>query len=716
MQTVSTNFTNQSGNTTLYSNFSFGVQVSFTKAINSSVSFFTIGTSVINGPDMIMGPSGVPAFMDIYQFTDYSDYALSWSITKDLGQYPYGPVGTEADIQLDNTSLLFLPNYDATIGAYITVGRPVKISAGYSGETINLFSGLSTQPLNDIQNRTFNLQCFDPMDYLNTFTSTTTPTQVNVYADAIIGALLSEAGLAPSQYVAEQSLQQPIGFYSPYGLLIGNIIQAICEAEQALFFFDENGIAHFWNRQHIANNLTSVWTFDETSMINVQPEETQILNDVRVQANPRAVQTKQQIWQMSSAQAIPAATTSESFTNLITNPNFEVNTTGWTGTSSTLTRSTAQFFSGLASLSVVGLTGFPPVAVFTPTYVASQSFTAYAMVKGTVGQTVVFFCSAGSLTSSAHTFTGNWDMITWTFTPTGSSGTLQLKGNTNAATMYIDTVMLQTVNISGTYFDGNTTYTNSYVYSWSGTANASTSVATPCGSVMVSADFEDNDGALPVVAVDQPVYYSANNSSLTSNYTANLNSDGSGSDAGGYVFITGQSLINIATSAAQLNGSNYQITFLNTATVPVYITQFSLYGTPASVTYQISTEYIDEASVALYGTNPANNGTPLLIQNDLIQNPSTANSNAYELVTDFAQPYQKLTVDVFPVPQLQLFDTVTVTLEDSSQTLVYTVTAITNSSAPDTLLSQSLKLEVRTLTKYFQINVSQIGSTDQIAP
>jgi hypothetical protein len=724
MQTVSSAFTAASGGNSNISYLSYGVLISFTKAINSSVSFFTIGTSLIGGPDMIMGASGIPAFQDIYQYSDYSDYAISWSVTRSIGQFPYGVIGAEGDLQLDNTSLMFLPNYDATIGAYITVGRPVKLSAGFNGETINLFTGVSTQPINDIPNRTFSLQSFDGMDYLNMTTSyalgpiaaANNGLYVNVYANNIIGDLLTEAGFASNQYVAEQSLQKPIGFYSPYNLLMGEIIAAICEAEQAIFFFDENGIARFWNREHVANNFTPVWTFDETTMIDVQPEETQIINDVQIQANPRVVQPLQQVWQMGSATEIPPAPTTISYTNLITNPSFETNTTGWSGTSSTLTRITTQYYIGTAALQVTGNSGFVPIAKISYTYIASQVYKAQAYVKGTSGQTVKFFTTAGSLSSATITLDGGWDLLTWTFTPTTTSGDLEIQGNTNTSTIYVDAVMLQTVNFSPVYFDGNSTYNNTYFYKWSSTVNNSTSLAIPAGSTVVSADFQDTIGALPVSSVASLIYSTSVGSNLTSNYTANSNNDGSGIDEGASVFITGTSLTNIASSASTLSGSNYTFTFINTALNSVYITQCTLFGTPASVTYTIDVEYSNAASIALYGECPANNGAPLLIQNDIIQDPDTAHSNAYELVNDYCTPYQRLNVEIFPVPQLQLMDIVTVDIEDASQTLNYAVVGNTISSDASTLLKQSLELEVRVLTSYFTIGTSLIGGTDQIAP
>jgi hypothetical protein len=717
MQSVTTNFTTQASGAS--SQISYGVMISFTKGVNSNVSFYTIGTSTIGGADMMLGANGIPAFMDIFQYTDYSDLAISWTTTRNLGQFPYGAFGSQAEIQLDNTSRQFLPNVDPVIGNYITVGRPVKLSVGFQGETINLFSGYGVQPKNSLGDRNFILPAYDAMDYLRNYHSTTTATQVNVYADQIIASLLQEVGFSSSQYILEQSLQQPIGYFSPYGLLVGDIIQALCEAEQGIFFFDENGLAHFWNRQHIANNLTSQWTFDESTLEVAEPQETPIINDVQITANPRAVQAKQQIWQMSSATSIPAPLSAIVFTNLVTNPNFETNLTGWTAVSSVLSQTTAQYYVGITSMQITGNAGFPPSAYATQTYSAGQPYVAQARVKGTAGQIVSLNDGSGS-TSPTITLSGNWDLVTWTWNALAGSNKLGISGNTNASTIYVDAFMLQQgtgANVSSTYFDGNSAYNKTNVYVWNGVANASTSSSVPAGFVTISADFQDADGAMPVTSVDQPIYYSSSNVNLTSNYTANFNNDGSGSDAGGVTFIQGQSLSNSASSAASLNGSNYQITFLNTSTVPVYITQFSLYGTPAKITYVINVEYKDTASIALYGTNPANNGQPLVIANDLIQNPSTANSNAYQLVTDFAHPYQRMTIQPFPIPQLQIGDQVTVNLASANnQSLNYTVVGITNGANATDLLSQQLELEVKVLTKYFQINVSAVGGTDQIAP
>jgi len=74
------------------------------------------------------------------------------------------------------------------------------------------------------------------------------------------------------------------------------------------------------------------------------------------------------------------------FTNLLTNGNFEVNTTGWSpGTSVTLTRDTAQFYSGVASMRVNSTATTSTAYTFqtntTMTAVANSKYKASIWVK-----------------------------------------------------------------------------------------------------------------------------------------------------------------------------------------------------------------------------------------------------------------------------------------------------------------------------------------------
>lgn len=548
MQTVSSTFTTNTSAASQY--VDYGLLIAWTEQINPSYAFFTIGTSTIGGPDFIPGTGSVATFLDRYQYTDYSSYALSLDISRNIGQYPYGTIMAQCEVKLDNTSFLFMPGYDATIGAYILPNRPLKLSTGFSGELINMFSGYSTAPRNDVNNRETILSGYDGMNYLNLFPSQGAGTiaaanggaYINQYAHTIIADLLGEAGFSSSQYVIEQSLQKPIGYLSPRNFQggtnvngnpgsIGYIIAALCEAESAIAFFDENGVFHFWNRQHIPNNTASQWTFDYTKIINYAIENTPVINDIVVRANPRVVQAKQNIWQLTTPVLIPAGSTA-----------------------------------------------------------------------------------------------------------------------------------------------------------------------------IITADFADENGALPATSVDTPAYYTG---ATSSSYATNLNSDGSSTvDVHSYISVTGTSLI----------GSSYQMTFQNTYTQPIYITSLSLNGTPAKVTQFINQEFKNQTSINLYGINPANNGQPLVIENDLIQDNDTAHSIAYQLVTDYNAPLQRMQLEVMAVPQLQFGDYVTVTLNDVSQTKSYTVVGVAFSQTRDDPLRQIVEVEVKQMVTYFTIGTSHIGGTDQIAP
>lgn len=558
MQTVSSTFiSNLTGPT---QTVNYGILISWLETINTSYEFFTIGTSIIGGPDVIKGGGTEVTFLDRYQYTDYTDYGMSIDIKRSIGQYPYGTIMAQAEVKLDNSQLTFMPEHDPVIGNYILPNRPLKLSTGLSGELIQMFAGFTAPPINNVNDRETVLTAYDGMDYLNLTTSSgsgpiasaNNGCYVNEYAHVIIGDLLAEAGFATNQYILEQSLQQPIGYFSPINFMggtntngnegsIGYIISALCEAESGIFFFDENGIAHFWNRQHIPDNKTVAWSFDysqtiggnNTGIINYNIENTPVINSVQVQSTPRSVASKQQVWQLSGSILIPA---------------------------------------------------------------------------------------------------------------------------------------------------GSTT--------------------------LVSADFSDTSGSMPVTELDTPVYYNSANPA-TSNYSVNINSDGSSpTDVNSYVTV----------SSVVLKGSNASITFSNTYSIPIYITSMSLYGTPAKVTQTVNQTFTNPTSIALYGINPANNGQPLQIMNNLVQDNDTAFSIAYQLVTDYAVPLQRMSLEVLAAPQLQFGDYITATLDDTGQTLNYTIVGIEFSQTKDDPFKQVVEVEVKNMVTYFTIGTSLIGSTDCIAP
>jgi len=300
MQTVSAGFT--SAASAPVNDVSHGLLVSWLKTYNDTANFFTIGSSAIGGTDFIKGAGSDPTFFDKYDYVDETEYINSMGVSRDLGVLPYGLFMAQADVELDNTSKRFLPGFDATIGDYIKPKRPIKINAGFDGETVTQFVGYGDDPSQTLVGRNTKIHAYDAIDYLDNIVIRGHALYVSQYwHDILEDLLVNEAGFSASQFEIEDSLQRQIGFLNPNGLSIGAIIRKACEAEQGIFFADETGKLKYWNRLHLNLNSTPVATFNYDNLQDIQFKTTPIINHVRVKALPRYVAAEQKIWQNSSA-------------------------------------------------------------------------------------------------------------------------------------------------------------------------------------------------------------------------------------------------------------------------------------------------------------------------------------------------------------------------------------------------------------------------------
>lgn len=192
-------------------------------------------------------------------------------------------------------------------------------------------------------------------------------------------------------------------------------------------------------------------------------------------------------------------------TNLVTNPSFETNTTGWTASSATVARITTDAWSGSACAQVTStatsynniITGFIAVT-------AGQQYTLSAYAKNVSGNTrtvyvaIQWFTSAGvyiSETNSASQGTlaagSAWTIRNCTGTAPATATQAKvvlLTGTTGLSAGWLtnwDGVLFEQSSTVSWYFDGSTYVTDlndqapqSVVTAWTGTANASTSTAT----------------------------------------------------------------------------------------------------------------------------------------------------------------------------------------------------------------------------------------------
>lgn len=532
MQTVSSGWGNKTANGLRH--IGYGVLVAWMRTIASGTKFFTINQSRIGGPDILKGGGEFVTFFDKYQFDDVSPFVQSISVQKRLGQYPYGIIMAQSDIELDNATKRFLPEYDTTIGSGILPNRPIKISVGIEDEYVKLFTGYTSQPMVSLNKRDVQIHSFDAFNYINGQKVVSSGVYVNAPFHNVVASGLRSMGFSDSQFILDKSLQQNIGYLAPNGQQWGDVFKDGAEAEQGLLFTDENGIIRFWNRQHfLTQSGTPRFQLSYSKLSDIKWENTPIINDVIVRAKPRVVRPFKRVYKQVSSIEILSGETREVFIQ-----------------------------------------------------------------------------------------------------------------------------------------------------------------------------FSDSFGPLPVTNPVQPTYSSTELS--TSYYSTNTESDGSG-DAN----FSAISIVQILNS-----GDSYKVYFRNSSSSSMFITDMQIYGSPAEVSTVIDERYEDESSISNFGRNPSNNGEPIIIENDLIQDRSTAYSLAYTLVNEYKSARRRYTcpVAVQSDPALQIGDAGLLFINDTGQLKNVYLTGKTDIINRDATYQQTLEVEERSIKRYFTINQSRIGGTDSIAP
>jgi hypothetical protein len=208
----------------------------------------------------------------------------------------------------------------------------------------------------------------------------------------------------------------------------------------------------------------------------------------------------------------PATAASEVRRNLIENPSFEVNLTGWSSTG-TLTRTTSEFRTGVASGSVVCTALNQKVTSANFDVVGGETYTASVYVKGDpteVVSLVLTDSTSESVTTNSVALTSEWQRLSVTLTTDSAATTIQLAVNndTNAAnTFYIDDALLENSDTPTEYFDGDSEDSFYYTYSWSGVAHASESTETHIIDVILASI---SDNSVTLTTAEPPDFFVGN--------------------------------------------------------------------------------------------------------------------------------------------------------------------------------------------------------------
>lgn len=173
--------------------------------------------------------------------------------------------------------------------------------------------------------------------------------------------------------------------------------------------------------------------------------------------------------------------------NLMPNPSFEVDASGWTtasrGNSNPALAVAGGWYVTLPSGETIG----PKVpATAGLDYTGSAYLSAGSTIR-TSGVTVRFFDDAGTELSAptpvltAYAAASTPERRSSTRTAPAGTKQVALALHTSSSSHTADAVMLEQSSVLGDYFDGSTTKAG-YTYAWSGTAHASPSTETPPAS------------------------------------------------------------------------------------------------------------------------------------------------------------------------------------------------------------------------------------------
>jgi hypothetical protein len=313
MQSVSTEFTRRSKAS--IRPLSWRSLISFQKTFSSGVTFFTIGTSLIGGNDIIKGDNSVVQEWDKYKYEDYTGRVLSIEYTRESEQ-PTSPLTLSmATIVLDNHDDYFSPlNTASPIYGYVKPQRPIKLYVGFKNEDIPVFVGVTQGlPKIDQKNKTVTIQC---VDFLNSIINTPLDSEVMYVSqrtDQIISSLLITAGLIASQFVLDTgNVIIPFAYFKK-GSKLGDALREITEAELGTLYMDEAGVIRFENRTNWATK-SQVWGLDRSNVLDITaPSEDKLINVVEVYSNAREVQANQKLWELDNPKEIPANSTLEIF-------------------------------------------------------------------------------------------------------------------------------------------------------------------------------------------------------------------------------------------------------------------------------------------------------------------------------------------------------------------------------------------------------------------
>lgn len=287
----------------------YQVRASFDKQIDPDVTFFTLDSSLLDGPDILPATdSDVVQEWDKYLYEDYTARARSIEVTQEEIE-PYSIVQSYADLQLNNYDNYFTPNSGSPIDQYILPKRPFRLLMGFGSEVLPQFIGLSEKmPSISKAERIAGFHLIDFLTFIFEREISDTTMLLNINTGEALEHIFQDIGMLPGQYELDETSFNRINFFFvEKGEKAGNVIRRLMEAEQGRLYMDELGVIRFLNRQNYST--TPVYSFDSSNIIDYSvSEEDSIINFVRIKCDILEEFQDTSLWSSSEAIYVRAGT------------------------------------------------------------------------------------------------------------------------------------------------------------------------------------------------------------------------------------------------------------------------------------------------------------------------------------------------------------------------------------------------------------------------
>lgn len=285
--------------------------MSFERNFDASIDFFTIGTSLIGGTDIIKGEGDVVQEWDKYDYQEVTDRIVMMQVTRS-----YDPVSSVslamADVVLENHDDYLTPGRGSAIADYILPYRPMKLYMGFNEEVIPQFTGITEKM--PVINDKAKLAIFHGIGFLYSLFNRPLDESVmleNVSTDSALDTLLQLAGLTSNQYNLDTGFNLIAFVYFPKGTKLKDAITELMVAEMGRVYMDELGVIQFKNRQNYATSPVYVFEKFKNIVDFKTKKQDDIYNVVEIKAKVREVQANQKFWELQKAIKIEAGTTVE---------------------------------------------------------------------------------------------------------------------------------------------------------------------------------------------------------------------------------------------------------------------------------------------------------------------------------------------------------------------------------------------------------------------